>query len=424
MRIVYVNPAANLGGGELSLLDLISSTRNSAPLAELHLVVTADGPLAERARDLGAFVHINSLPRALGALGDSTLRGRSRLATAFLTARVAPEATLAALRYARCLQALIGDLAPDVIHSNGIKTHLLIRLCRFSGIPVVWHIRDMIGARPLVSTLLRKATAGVVGAIAVSEAVARDARLVIGNAFPIAAVHDGIDIDRFVPGPGNGPNLDTLAGLTPASEATIRVGLVATYARWKGHEVFLEAMARLASGGHAQVRGYIVGGPIYETRGSQFSEEELRARAELLGLTGRVGFIPFQVDPAEIYRSLDVVIHASTLPEPFGRTIVESMACRRATIVARAGGASELFQDGQDAVGVTPGDVDDLANAIGRLIDDPNLRASIAERARCSALERFDRRRLGGEVLAVYRRFGIRAEGPSGRDDDHLDLLR
>jgi glycosyltransferase involved in cell wall biosynthesis len=408
LKIVYLNPAANLGGGELSLLDLISSTRDAVPGAELHLVVTAPGPLTGKAEALNVRVHVLQMPQVLVGLGDSALRGQSWPAMALALGSKVPAASLNALRYARDLRSLIRDVGPTLVHSNGIKAHLLLRLASSPGVPVVWHIRDMLGTRPLVARLLRlAANRGVAGAIAVSEAVARDARSVIGRGFPIEAIYDGIDVDRFAPGIGDGAGLDELAGLPPAELGTVRVGLVATYARWKGHEVFLDALARLDPTVGPPVRGYIVGGAIYQTRGSQFSEAELRARVASLGLGCRVGFVPFQAETSNVYRSLDVVVHASTLPEPFGRTIIEAMACGRPTIVAKAGGAAELFDDDRDALGVHPGDPAVLANAIRRLVADPGLRRTIAEQARRSAVERFDRRRLGLEVIAAYKRLGI-----------------
>src|SRR5205085_8086358 len=141
-------------------------------------------------------------------------------------------------------------------------------------------------------------------------------------------------------------------GLPRAVPGTLRVGLVATYARWKGQEVFLDAAGRLAAGRpELPVRFYVVGGPVYQTRGSQFSEGELRRLAAQRGLADRVGFVGFREDTAPVYRALDVVVHASTRPEPFGLTVVEAMACGRPVIVSRAGGAAELFTPGYDGGG-------------------------------------------------------------------------
>src|SRR5439155_5676709 len=117
-----------------------------------------------------------------------------------------------------------------------------------------------------------------------------------------------------------------------------------------------------------------------------------------------MGFVPFQKHPADVYRALDVVVHASTMPEPFGRTIVEAMSCGRAVIVSRAGGAVELFEDEQNALGVQPNDSEALSAAILRLINDPSLRNQLGQAARAAALERFDRRRLVADILGIYRK--------------------
>src|SRR3954451_10470170 len=110
--------------------------------------------------------------------------------------------------------------------------------------------------------------------------------------------------------------------------------------------LFLDAAAQLtARRPDLQLRYFIVGGPIYHTSGSQFSVSELTARIASLGLADRVGLISFQAEPASIYPMLDVVVHASTEPEPFGRTIVEAMACGRPVIVTRGGGSVELFKE-------------------------------------------------------------------------------
>ena len=84
---------------------------------------------------------------------------------------------------------------------------------------------------------------------------------------------------------------------------------------------------------------------MYDTAGSQHTMEELQALADGLGLGGRVGFTGF-LPPAPAMRALDVVVHASTRPEPFGLVIAEAMACGRAVITSAAGGAAELVDAG------------------------------------------------------------------------------
>ena len=182
--------------------------------------------------------------------------------------------------------------------------------------------------------------------------------------FDITTVYNAVNLDRFK-ADGNVAPLDELSGLPPAPPGTIRVGLVATFARWKGHEVFLRALAALPAG--VSVRGYIIGAPVYQTRGSQYSMAELRAMAAQLGLTGRVGFTGFVDDVSAAMRALDIVVHASTQPEPFGLSIIEAMACGKPVIASRAGGAAEIVEASGGALFHSPGDAADLANRIAQL---------------------------------------------------------
>ena len=80
-------------------------------------------------------------------------------------------------------------------------------------------------------------------------------------------------------------------------------------------------------------------------------------------------------------RALDVVVHASTEPEPFGLVIAEAMACGRPVIASRAGGAAEIVEPGVDGLSFSPGDVGQLAGAIARLAADPDERRRLGEAA-------------------------------------------
>ena len=408
MRIAFVNPIAQVGGAEMILLDLMAALADAIPGVDRHLIVAGEGPLIDLARGLGVLVHIRPMPARIAGMGDSALKGGGKFGAMLgLAARAAP-AGLVGMRYARGLGRLIREIGPDLVHSNGIKSHLLLRLAGLDGIPVVWHLHDFTATRPVMAKALRWASRGAAGAIAISEAVGRDGRRVL-DPLPVQVVYNAVDVDHFTPGPGDGASLDALANLPPLDSGIPRVGLVATYARWKGQDLFLKAAQRCRG---RPVRFYVIGSPIYQTKGSQWSEAELRELAGSLGLGDRVGFIPFQRDTAAVYRSLDVVVHASTQPEPFGRTIVEAMACGRPVVVSNAGGAAELFDDGRDAVGFPPNDADALAAAILGLVDDPGRRERIGREARATAVARFARPRLGVEAAAAYERFRGRPVTP------------
>ena len=390
MRIVYLNPSGRLGGAETSLRELLASIRAAEPGWELWLVLGEDGPLAGIARDLGVNVFVKPFPRALGRLGD-----RGRWAAALGLLKAAP----ATAKYARGLGRWLRRIEPDIIHSNGFKMHLLGAWARPRRSPLIWHIHDYVSPRPLMRRLLRPFRKACTLAVVNSNSVAED----LTRALPglrTVPIYNAIDLQRFSPA-GQQLDLDALAKLAPPAPGTIRVGLIATFARWKGHKVFLEALARLA--GEVPVRGYIIGGPIYQTDGSQWSAAELHQAADRLGLAGQVGFTGFLEDTSAALRSLDIVVHASTQPEPFGMVIIEGMACGRAVIASRAGGAAELFTDGENALAHAPGDAEGLARQIGRLSRDHGLRVALGKAGRGTAERFYHGQRLATELLDTYR---------------------
>jgi glycosyltransferase involved in cell wall biosynthesis len=179
--------------------------------------------------------------------------------------------------------------------------------------------------------------------------------------------------------------------------------MIATYAWWKGQRLFIEAVARAhAAAPELPLRAYVIGGAVYATRGSELESTELERLVRSLGLERHVGFVPFQRDVAQVYQSLDIVVHASIRPEPFGRTIVEAMACGRPVAISRAGGAAELFEEGSTGLGFVPGNADDLARVLLALLRDPELRRALGEAGRKHAVDSFDRGRLGREIANVY----------------------
>jgi glycosyltransferase involved in cell wall biosynthesis len=399
MRLTFLNPVGVVGGGERVLLAAARQVRRLRPDWPVSAVLAGDGPLAPALAALGAEVVVRPQPAALAGAGDTQLRAGG-VGKLLGLARRAAAAGPAGWGYLRRLRADLRRLGPDVLHSNGLKTHFLAAVATVGLRPplapaVVWHLHDFYSHRPLARRLVGRLRRGVAAAVAISDAVKHDAEPLLPGV-PVRVVRNAVDTDHFTPADRDGAELDRLAGLPPAG-GVVRVGLVATYANWKGQDVFLDALARVEG-----ARGYVVGGPIYATAGSQFSREELEARADRLGLRGRVGFVPFQADPADVYRMLDVVVHASTRAEPFGLTIIEAMACGKAVVVAAAGGAAELFAEGIDGLGHQPGDVAGLADAIRQLAGAADLRRQLGEAARQTAVERFHEDRFGRELVAVY----------------------
>ena len=421
MKIVFLSSTGQLGGAENVLLDVLASLRAARPAWPLHLIAASEGPLLERARALGVGAEVLAFPRTLARLGDAGAGGPAGHAVSRARLALRISASLPSVAgYVRALRRALLRLNPEVIHTNGLKMHALGAWARPRGAALVWHVHDYAGSRPFAARLLRASARGCDAVVANSESVAADVRRLTGGRLKVLTVANAVNLERFTP-EGRTIDLDALAGLPLPAPDTVRVGLVATLARWKGHDTFLRALALLPA--DARVRGYVTGDALYQTDGSQYGLEELRRLAAELGVSGRVGFTGYVADAAAAMRSLDVVVHASTAPEPFGLVIAEAMACGRALIASEAGGALELFSAGENALGHTPGDAEGLASRITQLARDAPLRAALGRAGRATALRRFDRARLASELIPVYEELrkaegGLRNVGRGLTEDD------
>src|SRR6478752_3791380 len=103
-----------------------------------------------------------------------------------------------------------------------MKAHVLGAWAAPRGVPVVWHLHDYLGSRPAMAKLLRASARRGVEAVAVSDSVADDARTTLRGRVPVRTIHNGVDVDRFHPGPGDGPALDRASGLPEPPAGTVR----------------------------------------------------------------------------------------------------------------------------------------------------------------------------------------------------------
>ena len=101
-------------------------------------------------------------------------------------------------------------------------------------------------------------------------------------------------------------------------------------------------------------------------------------------------------------RSLDVVVHASTEPVALRYGDYRSDGLRKGGLSpAKAGGAAELFTDGENALGHPAGDAVALAGQIARLADEPALRVRLGKAGRLTAERLYQKTRMAEEMIAV-----------------------
>lgn len=357
-RVLYLNPTARMGGAEYSILDLAASLDRArfAPA----LVCLGDGPLVHEAAARG--IEVTTVPLA-GRFGRVSLKGE-RSGAAGLAAAAASAAPMA-LRIRRLAARA------HIVHTNGNKAHMLGAIAARRA-QLVWHVRDFWRKGRFERTMAQLANRRAGAVIANSGAVGEHiAEFGICRAL-VHVVPNGIDTDRFTP---DGPAASLREELGwPAGIPLI--GIPGMLARWKGQDVVLRAFAEILRA-RPDVRCVIVGDEIYVTRGQTGFSHELRELVRELGIAHAVAFTGYRHDVPAVLRALDVVVHASVEPEPFGRVVGEAMACARPVVATNAGGVPEVA-GGSTALLVPPGDVPAMARAITHLLDD---RADARKRA-------------------------------------------
>ena len=230
--------------------------------------------------------------------------------------------------------------------------------------------------------------------IANSRAVARDLQKRLRHPDKVTVVHNAVDPEEFSP-----------AGPLPPPGAwstfALRVGLVAAFARWKGHARFFDAALHIAKE-FPQAGFLVVGGEIYDSGHAAGYGDFLRRRARELGLQDQVLYTGFQTDIAPWYRALDVVVNASVQPEPFGRTLLEAMSCGRAVVGPRAGGVPEFVRHGDNGLLYDMGQPQELAAAVITLLRSPALRARLGQSGREAALKHFSPAKQAALIVRVF----------------------
>ena len=98
---------------------------------------------------------------------------------------------------------------------------------------------------------------------------------------------------------------------------------------------------------------------------------------------------------------LDILVHCSVTPEPFGQVVLEGMAAGLAVIATAAGGPAELITGGVDGILTRPGDAGELAAALRRLQEDSGLRTQLGAAAQRRSSE-FTPERAAQQLLGVF----------------------
>lgn len=359
-RVLFLNHSATIGGAEFCLLDIATSLRRSS-LA----VLLEDGRFRERLEDAGVPV----------AIVDSGALHQVRRGSAFPN----PGALTSVVRAARRVQELASTF--DVIYANSQKALVVGSLAaHWSGKPLVWHLHDIIEppafSRINIAVDVWLANHGVDRVLAVSRATAAAFVRQGGDPGRVHVVYNGIDARPFET-TAEADTFERPAG----SEGAPLIGCFSRLAPWKGQHVLIDAAVGLPG-----VHLLLVGGALF---GEQDYERELRNLVQARGMTTRVHFLGQRDDVASVMRAVDLVVHPSTSPEPFARTLIEAMLAGHAPIAAENGGVPELIQPEQTGYLFPSGDVRALRTLLERVLREPAEWTSLGTRAREHARRHF-----------------------------------
>lgn len=181
-------------------------------------------------------------------------------------------------------------------------------------------------------------------------------------------------------------------------ENAVLAGIVGRVVRWKGQLEFVAACVS-AMAKEPLLHAVIVGNSA--DYGDAYFQE-VREQAAQSGMAARIHFAGFVADTSAVYEALDILVHASIEPEPFGLVITEAMAHGTAVIAASTGASPELITHGVTGFLEDPKDTQALAARITALTRDAELRQNIANAGRVHALTAFDPDRYADAFAAAY----------------------
>jgi glycosyltransferase involved in cell wall biosynthesis len=166
---------------------------------------------------------------------------------------------------------------------------------------------------------------------------------------------------------------------------------------WKGQTVLIEALARLSG---PNVCCVLVG----SDQGRRRYSAGLIRQAEALGVADRVRLVGECQDMPAALLLADVVVHASTQPEAFGRVVIEAQAMRRPVVASDLGAPIETVEHGVTGWRTPPGDAGALAAALEMALAlPPEERQALGCRARAAVLRGYTVGAMQAATLGVYR---------------------
>jgi glycosyltransferase involved in cell wall biosynthesis len=293
------------------------------------------------------------------------------------------------------LEALLRRRRPDLLHANSLSMGRLAGpVAAEMQLPSISHLRDIIGlSAGSIADLNRHRRL-----LAVSAAT-RSYHLAQGlDANKTHVLYNGVDLARFRPRPASGWLRSELS-LGPEA---LLVGTIGQLVMRKGHDVLVQAAARLASR-FPELHYIFIGSRYSEKAEAHRYEADLHAAFAQPDLAGRGHFLGCREGIEDLLPELSLLVHPAR-QEPLGRVLLEGAAAGAAIIATDIGGTREIFpQESGAAILVPPNSAEALAEAITSLAEDAGARSRLSRAARRRAEEAFDINIAAANLIRHYR---------------------
>lgn len=181
------------------------------------------------------------------------------------------------------------------------------------------------------------------------------------------------------------------------SRDMINILYVGRFDTGKGIEYLIEAIPYINENHDNCIFTLVGDGPI---------KPQMEKLARKIGVSKHIifkGFVPHG-EINRYYQQSDIVVVPSTWHEPFGRTLIEAMACGKPVIATRVGGISEVIKQDENGLLVRPADSEDLANVLARLISNEEIRIKLGKCGREEVKEKYDINVIAGETIKTYQK--------------------
>jgi glycosyltransferase involved in cell wall biosynthesis len=376
-RILYVNHTARVSGAERTLLDLL----RALPADVSPVVASPEGRLGDEVRALG----IEHLP----------------LPECDVSLKFEPRATSHALVQLLRAGSETGRAARRVgarfVHAFSIRAGLGCSLA--SDAPLVVHAHDALGpgaaSRGVAEVISRRSRLILAASPFVADRLPRGKRRA-----PVTVVDNPVDLDSFDPARASASAVREELGIPRDAYVITVVGQITP---WKGQDLALRVLAGLLERGldaHLLVAGAAVFTSKLTRHDNVAYHDSLMELQQTLRLAGRAHFLGEREDVPAVLAGSDLTLVPSW-EEPFGRTVVESMAMGVPVLATMRGGPALILRDG-GGLTLPPDDPAGWIQAAERLLLDPAERAAMGERGALLARNRFRLDRWIERVTAAY----------------------